>query len=253
VKSQETNYTAREGRAFWQFGVYLNEVTQIAVGQRFREIGVQRGATDLPFTKDLFGNVDGASGATILGHRLSFFYDTRDNLISPTDGMRVTAYAELNQNLRSGDHPVFYRYALDVVKLLPSESKRLILVLRGNLQTTFGKEVPFFERSSLGGQSNLRGYGVDRFIDDHLISFNIEQRIHVFRTRILNVIGEFEIAPFLDMGKVFNTFRKNQVKDIVFTPGIGFRAMVRPSVVGRIDYGHSNEGGAVFAGLDFPF
>ena len=252
-ESNETNYTAREGRAHWKFGVHLNEVTQIAVGERFRQVRVQRGATDLPFTAAVFPTVDGIQGATILGHRATFHYDTRDSLVAPTDGTQVSAYAELNQNLQNGDNPVYYRYALDVTKLLPSESKRLILVVRGNLQTTFGHQVPFYERSSLGGQNNLRGYGVDRFIDDNLVVLNIEERIHVMRTRIFNVAAEFEIAPFVDMGKVFNTFKKRQLQDYVVTPGIGFRAMVRPSVVGRVDYGYSSEGGAVFAGLDFPF
>ena len=165
----------------------------------------------------------------------------------------MTAYAELNQNLQNGDNPVFYRYALEMKKLFPSESKRLILVVRGNVQTTFGRQVPFYERSSLGGQNNLRGYGVDRFIDDQLLALNIEQRIHVMRTRITNVIADFEVAPFVDIGKVFNTFRKHQFRDYVVTPGIGFRGIVRPNVVGRVDYGYSSEGGAVFAGLDFPF
>jgi len=252
-ESKETNYTARETRAHWKFGVHLNEVTQIAVGERFREVRVQRGATDLPFTAEVFPTVDGIQGATILGHRATFHYDTRDSLVAPTDGTQVSAYAELNQNLRNGDNPVFYRYALEMKKLFPSESKRLILVVRGDLQTTFGRQVPFYERSSLGGENNLRGYGVDRFIDDHLVALNIEQRIHVLRTRLFNVAAEFEIAPFVDIGKVFNTFKKRQLQDYEVTPGIGFRGMVRPSVVGRVDYGYSREGGAVFAGLDFPF
>jgi len=248
----ETNYTAREFRAYWKFGVYMNEVTQIAVGQRYREMRLQRGATDLPFTLERF-TTDGVQGASILGHRLTFHYDTRDSLVSPTDGTQVTAYAELNQNLRNGDNPVFYRYELEVKKLFPSQSKRLILVVRGDIQTTFGKQVPFYERSSLGGQNNLRGFGVDRFIDDHLVSLSVEQRIHVLRTRILNVAAEFEIAPFVDMGKVFDTFQRRQFRDYEITPGIGFRGIVRPNVVGRVDYGYSSEGGAVFAGLDFPF
>lgn len=138
-------------------------------------------------------------------------------------------------------------------KLFPSESKRLILVVRGDLQMTFGNQVPFYERSSLGGQNSLRGYGVDRYIDDHLVALSVEQRIHVLRTHILNVAAEFEIAPFLDTGKVFSTLKDKQFKDYKFTPGIGFRGIVRPSVIGRVDYGYSNEGGAVFAGLDFPF
>lgn len=250
----ETNYTAREARANWRFGVYANEVTQIAVGQRVRQVHLQRGATDLPFTGDVYPTVDGVKGETIIvGHRATFYYDTRNNLFSPTDGMAVTAYAELNQNIRNHDFPVFSRYELEIKKLFPSESKRAILVVRANLQATLGDQVPFFEQSSLGGQNNLRGYGVDRFIDKHLIAASIEERIHIARAKIAGVAADFEMATFLDTGQVFNTFKDVSFKDYRMTPGIGFRGIVRPNVVGRIDYGYSKEGGAIFAGLDFPY
>ncbi len=253
-ESNETNYTAREIRGNWRFGVYANEVTQIAIGQRIRNVELQRGATDLPFTGTVFPTVDGVRGqTTIVGHRATFYYDTRNSLFSPTDGMAVTAYAELNQNVRNGDHPIYSRYELEVKKLFPSESKRAILVMRADLQATLGDQVPFFEQSSLGGQNNLRGYGVDRYIDKHLISASIEERIHVARTKVAGVVADFEFAPFLDTGQVFNSFKDVSFKEYRMTPGVGFRGIVRPNVVGRIDYGFSKEGGAVFAGLDFPY
>jgi outer membrane protein assembly factor BamA len=253
-ESEQTNYTGREGRVNWRFGVYANEVTQIAVGQRFRQVSLQRGATDLPFTGDQFPSVDGVQGESlILGHRATFYYDTRNNLVSPTDGMAVTAYAEVNQNIRNGDHPVYSRYAMEVKKLFPSESKRAILIVRADLQATIGTQVPFFEQSSLGGQNNLRGFGVDRFIDKHLVSLSIEERIHLARTKVAGVTADFEIAPFLDTGQVFNNFKDVNFKDYRMTPGIGFRGIVKPNVVGRVDYGYSREGGAIYAGLDFPY
>jgi len=254
LQSDETNYTAVEGRANWRFGVYANEVTQIAVGQRFRAVHLQKGATALPYTVDVFPAVPGVEGETfILGNRATFYYDTRNNLVSPTDGMAVTAYAEVNQNFSNGDHPVYSRYELEVKKLFPSESKRAILVVRADLQATIGKQVPFFEQSSLGGQNNLRGFGVDRFIDLNLVSLSIEERIHLARTKVAGVIADFEIAPFLDTGQVFNDFKNVSFKDYRMTPGVGFRGIVRPNVIGRVDYGYSREGGAVFAGLDFPY
>jgi outer membrane protein assembly factor BamA len=253
-ESEQTNYTAREARANWRFGVYANEVTQIAVGQRFRDVRLLKGGTDLPFTGDRFSTVDGVQGESlILGHRATFYYDTRNNLVSPTDGMAVTAYAEVNQNLRNGDHPVYSRYAMEVKKLFPSESKRAILIVRADLQATIGTQVPFFEQSSLGGQNNLRGYGVDRFIDKNLVALSIEERIHLMRMKVAGVTADFEIAPFLDTGQVFNDYKDVTFKGYRMTPGIGFRGIVKPNVVGRVDYGYSREGGAVFAGLDFPY
>ena len=254
VKDDETNYTAPETRASWKFGVHANEVTQIAVSQRFRHMqAIQRGATNLPFTGSRFATTSGVDGATILGERISFHYDTRNNLVTPTDGMAVTAYAEMNHNFRPGAEPLYSRYGLEIKKLFASESKRAILVVRGDLQATLGTNVPFYELSSLGGQNNLRGYGVDRFVDKQLVSFSVEERIHIFRTRLAGVMADFEIAPFIDTGQVFNSFKDVSFKDYRITPGIGFRGIIRPNVVGRVDYGYSKEGGAIFAGLDFPY
>ena len=254
TQAAESNYTAREARAYWRLGLYANEVTQISVGQRVRQVQLQRGAIDLPFSVEQFPTVDGIQGESIIvGHRASFYYDTRDSLVSPTDGVAITAYAELNQNVKNGDHPVYSRYELEVKKLFPSESKRAILVVRADLQATIGSQVPFFEQSSLGGQNNLRGFGLDRYIDKHLIAFSIEERIHILRTKLAGVTADFEVAPFLDTGQVFNSFKDVSFQDYRMTPGLGFRAIVRPNVVGRVDYGYSREGGAVFAGLDFPY
>ncbi|THJ17353.1 MAG: hypothetical protein CAF42_002965 [Nitrospira sp. CG24B] len=254
VEGQQTNYTASETRLNWKFGVHANEVTQIAISQRLRHMQpIQQGATDLPFSGDLFPEAPGVQGATILGQRISFHYDTRNNLVTPTDGTAITAYAELNYNFKPGADPLYSRYGLEVKKMFASESKRAILVIRGELQATLGTDVPFYEQSSLGGQNNLRGFGVDRYIDKQLISFSVEERIHLLRTRLAGVMADFEIAPFIDTGQVFNSFKNVSFKDYRITPGIGFRGIIRPNVVGRIDYGFSKEGGAIFAGLDFPY
>jgi outer membrane protein assembly factor BamA len=253
-ESAQTNYTAREGRVSWRFGVHVNEVTQISVSQRFRQVSLQQGATGLPFTGDEFPTVPGVQGETLIfGNRATFHYDTRNSLISPTDGMAVTAYAEVNQNIHNNGHPVYSRYEFEVKKLFPSESKRAILIVRADIQATIGDQVPFFEQSSLGGQNNLRGYGVDRFIDKNLVAWSIEERIHVLRTKIAGTTADFEVAPFLDTGQVFNNYKDVTFDNYRMTPGIGFRGIVRPNVVGRVDYGYSKEGGAVFAGLDFPY
>jgi len=254
VLIDQTNYTAPEIRANWKFGIHANEVTQISVSQRFRNMAtIQQGATSLPFTLNEFPTTPGVNGATILGERITFHYDTRDNLITPTDGTAITVYAEINNNFKASKNPVYSRYEMEVKKLFPSESKRAILLVRGDLQATIGTNVPFYELSSLGGQNNLRGYGGNRFIDRNLISLSVEERIHVLRTKLFGVTADFEVAPFLDTGQVFDDYLKISFKDYRMTPGVGFRGIVRPNVVGRVDYGYSHEGGAVFAGLDFPF
>ncbi|MCA9473610.1 MAG: outer membrane protein assembly factor [Nitrospirales bacterium] len=255
-KSNETNYTSREIGVRWNFGIHLNDVTRLMIGQRYRDVEMQPGGVDtLPYTKDRFPGVDGTQRVTILANRLSFQYDSRDNLVTPTAGVRAEAYAEAVHNFQrqSADDFVYFRYGVDVRALFPSPSKRLILAVRGNVQLSVGSGIPFYERSSLGGQDNLRGYGQDRFIDRHLVSLNVEERIHALGINLFNVNVEFEVVPFIDMGRTYRNFKYRQFNEYELTPGIGFRGIVRPNVVGRVDWAYSKDGGAVFAGLSYPF
>ena len=121
------------------------------------------------------------------------------------------------------------------------------------LQLSVGDGIPFFEQSSLGGENNLRGFGRDRFIDKHMVAVNVEDLMHLMALKILNVTIELEMVPFVDMGRTYKDFEYRQFNDWEVTPGVGFRGIVRPNLVSRVDWGYSREGGAVFAGLSYPF
>lgn len=255
-KGNETNYTGREIQIHWNFGIHLNDVTRLSVNQRFRDVEIQPGGVDdEPYTKDRFPEDPGIKGATILAHRLVFQYDSRDNLNTPTAGTRVEAFGELAQNFDFGKEEdlMYFRSGFDFRHLIPSPSKRYIFVARAMLQLSFGDGIPFYEQSSLGGEDNLRGYGRDRFIDKHMVAFNVEERIHLFGVKMFNVSIESELTPFVDMGRTYKDFEFRQFHDWEITPGVGFRAIVRPNVMARVDWGYSREGGAVFAGLNYPF
>ncbi len=256
LKKNQTNYTGREIQVNWIFGIHLNDVTRLSVNQRFRNVEIQPGGVKTePYAKDRFPEVPGINGATILAHRLVFQYDSRDNRNTPTAGTRFEAFGELAKNFDHAkeDNPMFFRSGFDFRALIPSPSKRYIFVARAMLQMSFGDGIPFYEQSSLGGEDNLRGYGRDRFIDKHMVVFNAEERIHLFGMKTFNVNIEMEMAPFIDMGKTFSGFKIGQFNDWEITPGVGLRAIVRPNVMARVDWGYSKEGGAVFAGLNYPF
>jgi outer membrane protein assembly factor BamA len=255
-EGHETNYTGREIEVHWDFGIHINDVTRLSVNQRFRDVDIQRGGVDdEPYSKKRFSDDPGMDGATILAHRLVFQYDSRDSLVSPTAGTRFEAFAELAQNFerRDVDDQLYSRYGFDVRQLFPSRNKRYIFVARAMMQLSFGDGIPFFEQSSLGGENNLRGFGRDRFIDKHMVAVNVEERMHVMALKMLNVTIELEMVPFVDMGRTYKDFKYRQFNEWEVTPGVGFRGIVRPNLVSRVDWGYSREGGAVFAGLSYPF
>jgi len=254
-QAQETNYTDRELLGHITAAIYVGPGQRVLWTERLRNVEIQPGIVpDLRFTQSVFPAIRGTGGSTVWGHKLAFLEDTRDDTLTPTIGHYLSLFAELAQSLSAGTSTVFSKYGIEYRMLIPNATKRFIFVFRGRLDATVGgDDVPFFERSSLGGQNTLRAFGVGRFVDNHSLVFNFEQRIQLFHLRIVGTVVEIETAPFLDVGKVANTFRYRAFSQYEANPGIGFRAIARPNVVGRVDFASGNEGQAVFAGLDYPF
>ena len=252
---QETNYTDRELLGFITGGIYVGPGRRVTWTERLRNVEVQVGAVpNIPFTQSVFPTIKGTGGATVWGHKLAFLDDTRDDTLTPTIGSYLSLFLELAQSLTADTNTVFSRYGFDYRVLLPNQTKQYTFVFRAKLDATVGgNEIPFFERSSLGGQTSLRGFGVGRFVDNHALVFSAEERIQLFHLKVFGTVAEVETAPFLDVGKVTDTFRYRAFSNYEANPGIGFRAIARPNVVGRVDFATGNEGRTVFAGLDFPF
>lgn len=254
-EEDETNFTHKELSATLSLGVNISRYGRLSWGERFRRVQIGQGGVNvLPFIGGLFPDVRGVSGATILGHRLTFLYDTRDEKTTPTTGLFVETFVELGQDLKSEKSSFFSRYHLEVTQLISTGDRRFVHVVRGVVELTGGSEVPFFERSTLGGEETLRGFGRNRFIDDNLVLLNIEERIRVFVLRLFGVVSEWQVAPFLDMGKVLSSFSWDRFPHgFQFNGGVGVRAIVSPTVVGRVDLGFGREGMVAFVGIDYPF
>jgi len=252
-EQNETTYTDREANVRLSAGINLGQNFSALWTERYRTVRVEDGIIpDLPQTKLQFPSVGGISGADIFGHRITLLYDTRDNLLTPVKGAYVSHYWELSQNLNSNQPERWVRFALDARYLLPHASERMVFVTRFLIDKNFSGGVPFYERPMLGGETTLRGFGLNRFIDDNLFLINLEERIRVMQKRLFDNPVELEVAPFLDVGRV-NKYFVSRLTDTQFNPGIGVRFISRPNVVGRLDVAYGKDGGNVFVGLDYPF
>jgi outer membrane protein assembly factor BamA len=170
----------------------------------------------------------------------------------PTHG--IFGKASIEQSFKALGSSADYRhYEAEIKGYLPLKEARYISVGRLVYNQTLGNDVPFLERSILGGETTLRGYGRNRFIDSSYFLCNLEERIRLFRWRLFNVNTDWELTPFIDLGAVIESLDDARTRDFEFNPGIGFRAVVRPNIVGRIDIGFGNDGPAVFVGLGYPF
>jgi hypothetical protein len=252
-EADETTYTSREANVRLSAGLNMENNLVVLWTERYRDVRIDEGVIDtLPQIRARFSGITGIEGAQIFGHRLTLLYDTRDNLLTPARGTYVSLYGELANNLHTEEADRWFRVALDARQMFPHASGQMVFVARLLLDRIFSRGVPFYERPMLGGENTLRGFGLNRFIDDNLFLVNLEERIRVFEKRVFDNPIEFELAPFLDMGRVDDDFF-SRLKNTQFNPGVGFRVISRPNVVGRVDVAYGKDGANVFVGLDYPF
>jgi hypothetical protein len=253
-RDDETNYTSREGLIRLTAGVRTWADTYVLYTQRYRSVKVEDGVVpSLPQIGTLFPTVTGLDGAQILGQRVAFRYDTRDSPLTPTKGTTAELYGELNTNLIHEKSDRWFRYGLDARHLILHDDGSAVLAVRFLMEAVNGRNVPFYERPTLGGQDTLRAFGKNRFIDDALILFNIEERFRITKRRILGNPVEVELATFLDIGQVMDDFESIRLHEFQFNPGFGIRLLARPHVTGRLDVAYGKDGFGVFVGLDYPF
>lgn len=256
----ETNYTDEEITYNLSATYHLGRKYYLEIGDRFRHVSIRRGAvTKVPYTGTVFSHsaVAGLDGFTTHAPRISLIYSSLDYKTLPTFG----GYARLTfePTLKALGGAADYRhYEIEAKGYIPlDKDKRFITVFRLMYNQTLGdtnnSEVPFLEQSILGGENTLRGYGRNRFIDNSFLLLNLEQRIRLFRWQIFNVTADWELAPFVDLGAVMESLDKATTKNFEFNPGLGFRATVRPNIVGRVDVGIGKNGPAVYVGLGYPF
>ena len=254
----ETNFasTTNGGRIFG--GLNFHGPWQVSLAARLSEERIGRGAvTSLPQLRDPssgFSTVNGADGATTVGTRFGLTYDSRDRPDIPTEGIFATAGVEpVDKAL--GASSSYVRYGLESKGFIPLRSdKRLIVALHGALDyIQNGDQAPFFELNSIGGIHSLRGFGSHRFTDNNRFVFQGELRSNVYEREIFGVVAHLEVAPFIDMGQVFQSSREVPVDDLHFVGGCGFRAVVVPQVVAFVDVGTNGGSPAAFTGIDYPF
>jgi len=253
--AKESNFGDRELGFTFSAGYPILDHTQLFVGDRYRDVRVVKGAVrKLPFIRDAFPQeeVPGSGGFRTHAQMMALVYSTLDSQAMPSTGVRARVMAEAS--LASlGSSAGFQHYEAEFKGFYPVSDARFISAGRLAYSQTRGENVPFLERSALGGETSLRGYGRNRFVDSSYLLCNLEQRIRLFRWEVFGVRADWELAPFLDIGGVMESLGDLKGKNLELNPGIGFRAVVRPNILGRIDVGFSSEGPAVFVGLGYPF
>jgi hemolysin activation/secretion protein len=112
------------------------------------------------------------------------------------------------------------------------------LIIQADLQLTPDSLLPS-QQFVIGGGQSTRGYRQNARAGDNGFRFSLEDRITLSR----NAAGQavFQLAPFLDIGKVWNVSNNpNQLPDQTFLIGLGLGILLQPipNLNVRIDYAY---------------
>ncbi len=257
----ETNYTSDTGILLASVAINLPYSLQVGTRTRLRVVRVRQGGVDSVdqlVSDPRFADVPGRSGATVVGQRFAFGYDTRDSPNMATEGNLLDAGVEIVDSAL-GSSSSYLRYDFEGRSFLPlRRDKRLILATQAVLNYMQGGDrAPFFERNALGGVHSLRGFGSNRFIDNDRFFIRSELRSNVWEptwlTDRFNVVGHLEAAPFVELGRVFASSRTFPLEDLHAVGGLGLRAVIPPQLIAYVDLGTSGGAPSVFTGIDYPF
>jgi outer membrane protein assembly factor BamA len=258
--SAQSVRTSNEYRAEARFGPRITEIWDVEGTLRWRHFRVGDSLiTDLPQMTALYPNEPGIEGGQVFAAGIRIVGDSRDSLTTPTVGTSALLYFENVHDVAPGATYPFWNCGASQTTLWPvDEDRAFVTVLNTALQFSIGGTIPFWELPTLGGPNTLRSYNGGRFTNKYSLLVNVEERIRIAKPSLFGVSGEVQVAPFLDVGKLYDSaddlVGSGFLRAYHYSTGIGFRGIVPPSFVGRMDIGFGgNEGVGVTIGLDYPF
>lgn len=193
----------------------------------------------LPTTESVFGPAQ-APGIDVQSNFLiggcSIALDLRD---FPEDPHRGTQAAVTYDRYFAQDHNQFSFHRLNAVaeQYVPFLNQKRVIVFRARTEFSFHDKdqvVPFYLQPTLGSDEWLRGFRRYRFYDENSLALTGEYR--------WEVSTGFDMALFVDSGKVFNRPGQISLSEMENSAGFGLRIKNSHSVIARLDMGFSNEG-----------
>ncbi len=141
------------------------------------------------FERNHFANVSAA-----------YQFNTTDNELYPTKGIKYNARFECYQNLKETTKH-FGRVSSDASAYVSINA--LTAVFRIGWATNIGDDFEFYQANTLGGATNLRGYRKSRYAGKSSAYQNTELRWKLTNARGYYFRGNFGVLGFFDNGRVW--------------------------------------------------
>ncbi len=253
LEADETSFTRLYGQAMLRHGYSFTKHWNAGLTFAAQRILTESiGVSGFPKTHDRFVRQKGLAPSTLLSPGLSFRFDSRAQKEYSTRGTFIESSVQHNAGLAGSSD--FLRTSLEARTLWEEIGQTLTGAARLSWTYAGGPrgDIPFHYLSTLGGAYRMRGFTENRFYDRGAWSLEIEQRFAMFQTNIYDVIADWRVDPFVAIGQVYDG-SGDMFDHVQIAAGLGFRAWVRPNVLGRVDTAIAGEGLKIYVELGYPF
>jgi len=256
-KDDESSYTLHRTDASLALGVQLPFSSRVEFAELLSVTSIGQGKVHgIPSAKEEFSDVKGMQEVTeLLGHRVTLSIDTRDHVQATTNGFLLETYYEIGDATLLSD--VSYQKAgFSFQGVVSYTLFDFVFGTAGRVAARWvaGRNVPFYEQTSIGGKYTLRGYGDGRFIGKNGLVAGIEERWNFLDFKVMGYELVVQVAGFGEFGRVFGGGDEISFPTLKFAAGGAVRLIIPASdIVTSLDVGVSKEGVQTFVDLGYPF
>lgn len=168
----------------------------------------------------------------VTGLGLSFEFDSRDNLLTPTRGLHI-AYQPMAFFKGLGNAPKSFYSHTFIANYYQRLWKGSVLAFDGYMKLN-STSTPWTMREMIAADgTRMRGYYMGSYIDNNQVATQIELRQHVW--------NRFGLTMWGGNSLIFSSFKQLSKQDIkpewLFNFGVGLRFEFKHNVNVRVDYG----------------
>ncbi|HEX4421054.1 MAG TPA: DUF5982 domain-containing protein [Kofleriaceae bacterium] len=209
------------------------------------------------------GRLVGCAGGRDDFLRLGISYDTRDFEPDPNSGTFIDLALDTGTAALGSEYD-YVRFLIAARGYWSPAPDAADLVLAGRL--TFEAQsngAPFFSmntlpftedpRTGLGGHRTLRGFRQDRFVGSVMTLANGEVRWTFGHARIAGQRFGFIVAPFLDLGRPYDSLSGLSPRNWQTSYGGAFRIAWNLATIITVDYGRSSEDTGFYVNFNHIF
>ncbi|MEM8718044.1 MAG: ShlB/FhaC/HecB family hemolysin secretion/activation protein [Cyanobacteria bacterium P01_G01_bin.39] len=218
----------------WRQPVILKPTQELALGMSLTRTESETFLLDESFPLSRGANDDGETKISAMRLFQEFVNRTERQVLAFRSQFSLGVDL-LNPTINSDGEPdstfISWRGQSQWVRRL---DKDFLLLLRGDAQISEGSLVPL-EQFRLGGVNSVRGYRQDLSLGDNGLFASAEVRIPVLRFKKMD--GLLQIAPFVDMGAVWNSDNLEISNATLPSLGVGLNLSLGSNFNARLDWG----------------